>query len=167
MCHCSNHQQQQSKSDLFIFQSLLLVFACSSLLPWQPASLALLASSFYLLCLPYSRNDSQFWTQTDKQFLCLSLPRQDTQSTGVFPDDSGSTLMDDTSSQWSAAADTEEERRSALEKSMYVFHQWEDPFVHITHPSQFTSQNCCHARSWQMCLMLECSCKLSSNHKGC
>uniref|UniRef100_A0A3P9LYD8 Rho guanine nucleotide exchange factor 25 n=1 Tax=Oryzias latipes TaxID=8090 RepID=A0A3P9LYD8_ORYLA len=44
----------------------------------------------------------------------------DTQSTGVFPDDSVSTLMDDTSSQWSAAADTEEERRSALEKSMYV-----------------------------------------------
>lgn len=29
--------------------------------------------------------------------------------------------MDDTSSQWSAAADTEEERKSALEKSMYVF----------------------------------------------
>uniref|UniRef100_A0A3Q1DDM1 DH domain-containing protein n=1 Tax=Amphiprion ocellaris TaxID=80972 RepID=A0A3Q1DDM1_AMPOC len=28
--------------------------------------------------------------------------------------------MDDTSSQWSAAADTEEERKSALEKSMYV-----------------------------------------------
>ncbi|XP_011475387.2 rho guanine nucleotide exchange factor 25-like isoform X2 [Oryzias latipes] len=52
---------------------------------------------------------------------CMSLPNaQDTQSTGVFPDDSVSTLMDDTSSQWSAAADTEEERRSALEKSMYV-----------------------------------------------
>uniref|UniRef100_A0A8C7Z707 Rho guanine nucleotide exchange factor 25 n=1 Tax=Oryzias sinensis TaxID=183150 RepID=A0A8C7Z707_9TELE len=48
----------------------------------------------------------------------------DTQSTGVFPDDSVSTLMDDTSSQWSAAADTEEERRSALEKSMYVFYQF-------------------------------------------
>uniref|UniRef100_A0A7N6C349 Rho guanine nucleotide exchange factor 25 n=1 Tax=Anabas testudineus TaxID=64144 RepID=A0A7N6C349_ANATE len=44
----------------------------------------------------------------------------DTQSTSILPDDSGSVLMDDTSSQWSAAADTEEERRSALEKSMYV-----------------------------------------------
>uniref|UniRef100_A0A8C2X0P0 Rho guanine nucleotide exchange factor 25 n=1 Tax=Cyclopterus lumpus TaxID=8103 RepID=A0A8C2X0P0_CYCLU len=44
---------------------------------------------------------------------------QDTQSTSVLPDDSSSVLMDDTSSQWSAAADTEEERRSALEKSMY------------------------------------------------
>ncbi|KAF6724747.1 Rho guanine nucleotide exchange factor 25 [Oryzias melastigma] len=55
---------------------------------------------------------------------CMSLPNaQDTQSTGVFPDDSGSTLMDDTSSQWSAAADTEEERRSALEKSMYVLRE--------------------------------------------
>uniref|UniRef100_A0A671X3U6 Rho guanine nucleotide exchange factor 25 n=1 Tax=Sparus aurata TaxID=8175 RepID=A0A671X3U6_SPAAU len=53
--------------------------------------------------------------------VCLSLPPQDTQSTSVLPDDSGSVLMDDTSSQWSAAADTEEERRSALEKSMYVY----------------------------------------------
>ncbi|XP_026223803.1 rho guanine nucleotide exchange factor 25 isoform X2 [Anabas testudineus] len=52
---------------------------------------------------------------------CTSLPNnQDTQSTSILPDDSGSVLMDDTSSQWSAAADTEEERRSALEKSMYV-----------------------------------------------
>ncbi|XP_041859405.1 rho guanine nucleotide exchange factor 25 isoform X2 [Melanotaenia boesemani] len=52
---------------------------------------------------------------------CTSLPdTQDTQSTSVLPDDSGSVLMDDTSSQWSAAADTEEERKSALEKSMYV-----------------------------------------------
>uniref|UniRef100_A0A669D3E4 Rho guanine nucleotide exchange factor 25 n=1 Tax=Oreochromis niloticus TaxID=8128 RepID=A0A669D3E4_ORENI len=42
-------------------------------------------------------------------------------SIGVLPDDSESVLMDDTSSQWSAAADTEEERKSALEKSMYVF----------------------------------------------
>lgn len=57
----------------------------------------------------------------DKQFVCLSLPPQDTQSIGVLPDDSESVLMDDTSSQWSAAADTEEERKSALEKSMYVF----------------------------------------------
>lgn len=59
--------------------------------------------------------------------VCMSLSPQDTQSTSVLPDDSGSVLMDDTSSQWSAAADTEEERRSALEKSMYVFYQFKDP----------------------------------------
>ncbi|XP_033485105.1 rho guanine nucleotide exchange factor 25 isoform X2 [Epinephelus lanceolatus] len=58
---------------------------------------------------------------TDSLIGCTSLPNtQDTQSTSVLPDDSGSVLMDDTSSQWSAAADTEEERKSALEKSMYV-----------------------------------------------
>ncbi|KAK2851385.1 hypothetical protein Q5P01_007661 [Channa striata] len=52
---------------------------------------------------------------------CTSLPNnQDTQFTSILPEDSGSVLMDDTSSQWSSAADTEEERRSALEKSMYV-----------------------------------------------
>lgn len=39
----------------------------------------------------------------------------------ALPDDSGSVLIDDTSSQWSSTADSEEERRSALEKSMYVF----------------------------------------------
>lgn len=32
--------------------------------------------------------------------------------------------MDDTASQWSAAADSEEERKSALEKSMYVILQF-------------------------------------------
>ncbi|XP_034394263.1 rho guanine nucleotide exchange factor 25 isoform X1 [Cyclopterus lumpus] len=58
---------------------------------------------------------------TDSLIGCTSLQNtQDTQSTSVLPDDSSSVLMDDTSSQWSAAADTEEERRSALEKSMYV-----------------------------------------------
>ncbi|KAM6929483.1 rho guanine nucleotide exchange factor 25 isoform 1-T1 [Lycodopsis pacificus] len=58
---------------------------------------------------------------TDSLIGCTSLPNtQDTQSTSVLQDDNGSVLMDDTSSQWSAAADTEEERRSALEKSMYV-----------------------------------------------
>ncbi|XP_037629959.1 rho guanine nucleotide exchange factor 25 isoform X1 [Sebastes umbrosus] len=58
---------------------------------------------------------------TDSLIGCTSLPNtQDTQSTSVLPDDSCSVLMDDTSSQWSTAADTEEERRSALEKSMYV-----------------------------------------------
>ncbi|KAM4562579.1 rho guanine nucleotide exchange factor 25 isoform 1-T1 [Odontesthes bonariensis] len=55
---------------------------------------------------------------------CTSLPDpQDTQSTSVLPDDSGSVLMDDTSSQWSAAGDTEEKRKSALEKSMYVLQE--------------------------------------------
>ncbi|XP_026188279.1 rho guanine nucleotide exchange factor 25 isoform X4 [Mastacembelus armatus] len=58
---------------------------------------------------------------TDSLIGCTSLPdTQDTQSTTALPDDSGSVLMEDTSSQWSAVADTEEERRSALEKSMYV-----------------------------------------------
>ncbi|XP_068187884.1 rho guanine nucleotide exchange factor 25 isoform X2 [Antennarius striatus] len=52
---------------------------------------------------------------------CTSMPNiQDTQSTSIVPDDSGSVLMDDTSSQWSTVADSEEERGSALEKSMYV-----------------------------------------------
>ncbi|XP_045549251.1 rho guanine nucleotide exchange factor 25 isoform X4 [Salmo salar] len=51
---------------------------------------------------------------------CTSLAyTHDSQPTDVYPDDSGSVLMDDTSSQSSAAADNEE-RRSALEKSMYV-----------------------------------------------
>ncbi|XP_075995799.1 rho guanine nucleotide exchange factor 25-like isoform X2 [Genypterus blacodes] len=59
---------------------------------------------------------------TDSLMGCTSLPHtQDTQSTDVLPDDSSSVLMDDTSSQSSAgAADTEEERNSALEKSLYV-----------------------------------------------
>ncbi|XP_024915036.1 rho guanine nucleotide exchange factor 25 isoform X2 [Cynoglossus semilaevis] len=58
---------------------------------------------------------------TDSLIGRASLPNnQDTQSTSVLPDDSGSMLMDDTCSQWSAVAETEEERRSAAEKSMYV-----------------------------------------------
>ncbi|XP_058498288.1 rho guanine nucleotide exchange factor 25 isoform X3 [Solea solea] len=58
---------------------------------------------------------------TDSLIGCTSLPNtQDTQSTSVLPDDSASVLMDDTCSQWSAVADTEEERRNALEKSMHV-----------------------------------------------
>ncbi|XP_046895602.1 rho guanine nucleotide exchange factor 25 isoform X2 [Hypomesus transpacificus] len=45
---------------------------------------------------------------------------QDAQPTNALLEDDGSVLMDDASSQSSAVADTEEERRSALEKSMYV-----------------------------------------------
>ncbi|XP_036388697.1 rho guanine nucleotide exchange factor 25 isoform X2 [Megalops cyprinoides] len=45
---------------------------------------------------------------------------QDNQSTNPLGDEDGSTVMDDTSSQSSATIDSEEERRSALEKSMYV-----------------------------------------------
>ena len=52
--------------------------------------------------------------------MIFSSPTQDTQSTTVLPEDNVSVLMDDTSSQWSAAADTEEERSLALEKSVYV-----------------------------------------------
>ncbi|KAM9785529.1 LOW QUALITY PROTEIN: rho guanine nucleotide exchange factor 25 [Neosynchiropus ocellatus] len=56
---------------------------------------------------------------TDSLIGCTSLSHfQEAQ--GFPPDDSGSVQTDDSSSQWSAAADTEEERRSALEKSMYV-----------------------------------------------
>ncbi|XP_062314519.1 rho guanine nucleotide exchange factor 25 isoform X2 [Osmerus eperlanus] len=45
---------------------------------------------------------------------------QDTQPTNALLEDDSSVQMDDASSQSSAVADTEEERRSALEKSMYV-----------------------------------------------
>ncbi|XP_030624647.1 rho guanine nucleotide exchange factor 25 [Chanos chanos] len=45
---------------------------------------------------------------------------QNTQSTLLQAEDNGSVLMDDNSSQSSATVDSEEERRSALEKSMYV-----------------------------------------------
>ncbi|KAJ8370059.1 hypothetical protein SKAU_G00100870 [Synaphobranchus kaupii] len=48
---------------------------------------------------------------------------QDNQSANPQADDDGSTLMDDTSSQSSATIDSEEERRSALEKSMYVLNE--------------------------------------------
>ncbi|KAK7884315.1 hypothetical protein WMY93_027438 [Mugilogobius chulae] len=58
---------------------------------------------------------------TDSLIGCKSLlNNQDTLSTVVGPEDSASVIMDDTSSQSSAPADTEEERKSALEKSMYV-----------------------------------------------
>ncbi|XP_068608708.1 rho guanine nucleotide exchange factor 25 [Brachionichthys hirsutus] len=58
---------------------------------------------------------------TDSLIGCKSAQNiQDTQSSSILPDDGGSVLMDDTSSQWSAVADSEEERGSALEKSMYV-----------------------------------------------
>ncbi|XP_035238197.1 rho guanine nucleotide exchange factor 25 isoform X1 [Anguilla anguilla] len=48
---------------------------------------------------------------------------QDNHSTNPQADDDGSTFMDDTSSQSSATIDSEEERRSALEKSMYVLNE--------------------------------------------
>lgn len=58
---------------------------------------------------------------TDSLIGCTSIPNtQDTQSTCVGPEDSASVILDDTSSHSSVAADTEEDRRSALEKSMYV-----------------------------------------------
>ncbi|KAJ8358713.1 hypothetical protein SKAU_G00152380 [Synaphobranchus kaupii] len=45
---------------------------------------------------------------------------QNHQSSNPLPDEDGSTLVDDTSSQSSVATDSEEERKSALEKSIYV-----------------------------------------------
>lgn len=56
--------------------------------------------------------------------------------TTALPDDGGSVLMDDTSSQWSSVADSEEERKSALEKSMYVFrlfHLYQRGIAAISH----------------------------------
>ncbi|KAM4570403.1 rho guanine nucleotide exchange factor 25 isoform 1-T1 [Fundulus diaphanus] len=71
---------------------------------------------------PDSLQPPGFTTASSADF--TSLPNtQDTRSTGAPPDDSESVLMDDTSSQWSTVADTEEERRSALEKSMYVLQE--------------------------------------------
>lgn len=121
---------------------------------WQPASLPSLSPLYIYIYIiffffPLSTLSSSIfcphWTAC--LFVCLpvcpSLPRQDTQSTSALPDDSGSVLMDDTSSQWSAAADSEEERKSALEKSMYVF------FL------QYTSCMCLHyswiAVTWMYC----------------
>nr|XP_009295232.1 rho guanine nucleotide exchange factor 25 isoform X1 [Danio rerio] len=48
---------------------------------------------------------------------------QISQCTSQQADDNGSVLMDDNSSQSSACADTEEDRKSALEKSMYVLNE--------------------------------------------
>ncbi|KAM4737141.1 rho guanine nucleotide exchange factor 25 isoform 2-T2 [Anableps anableps] len=71
---------------------------------------------------PESLQPPGFLTASPADFMALPNT-QDTQSAGVPPEDSESVLMDDTSSQWSAVADTEEERRSALEKSMYVLQE--------------------------------------------
>ncbi len=51
--------------------------------------------------------------------LCLQI----TQCTSPQTDDNGSALMDDNSSQSSATIDSEEDRRSALEKSMCVWNR--------------------------------------------
>ncbi|XP_043968375.1 rho guanine nucleotide exchange factor 25 isoform X2 [Gambusia affinis] len=71
---------------------------------------------------PESLQPSGFMTALPVDFTALPNT-QDTQSAGLPPKDSDSVLMDDTSSQWSAVADTEEERRSAFEKSMYVLNE--------------------------------------------
>ncbi len=51
--------------------------------------------------------------------LCLQI----TQCTSLQADDNGSALMDDNSSQSSATIDSEEDRKSALEKSMCVWNR--------------------------------------------
>ncbi|XP_014907245.1 rho guanine nucleotide exchange factor 25 isoform X1 [Poecilia latipinna] len=71
---------------------------------------------------PESLQPSGFMTALPVDFTALPNT-QDTQSAGLPPEDSESVLMDDTSSQWPAVADTEEERRSAFEKSMYVLNE--------------------------------------------
>lgn len=95
---------------------------------WQPASLPSISSLLYIFFPPRHQPLyllSRVLTEQRVSFsvpaACPSPPLQDTQSTSAQPDDSGSVLMDETSSQWSAAADSEEERKSALEKSMYVY----------------------------------------------
>ncbi|XP_060749421.1 rho guanine nucleotide exchange factor 25 isoform X1 [Tachysurus vachellii] len=50
-------------------------------------------------------------------------PTQNPQPSDLQLDGNGSVLMDDTSSQSSVTADSEEERRSAMEKSMYVLEE--------------------------------------------
>lgn len=84
------------------------------------SSLAVSNPSFNLNMFYFS-NHPQHRDSRCKKPLCLSLLVQDAQMTTAPPDDGGSVLMDDTSSQWSSVADSEEERRGALEKSMYVF----------------------------------------------
>ncbi|XP_008411879.1 rho guanine nucleotide exchange factor 25 isoform X2 [Poecilia reticulata] len=71
---------------------------------------------------PESLQPSGFMTSLPVDFTALPNT-QDTQSAGLPPADSESVLMDDTSSQWSTVADTEEESRSAFEKSMYVLNE--------------------------------------------
>ncbi len=104
-----------------IFLSFNCCYSCLSALPGHLGNLHHyhLSPVLYFPCLLYSLHSGTGCLINSLLSVCL--PPQDTQSTGVVPDDSGSVLMDDTSSQWSAVADTEEERRSALEKSMYGF----------------------------------------------
>ncbi|XP_054905802.1 rho guanine nucleotide exchange factor 25 isoform X2 [Poeciliopsis prolifica] len=71
---------------------------------------------------PQSLQPSGFMTALPVDFTALPNT-QDTQSAGLPPEDGESVLTDDTSSQWSAVADTEEERRSAIEKSTYVLNE--------------------------------------------
>lgn len=98
---------------------------CSPWSPWKPASLSSLSCSLsaFAYFIPGMIHNTGIGALINSLSVRLSLCPQDTQSTSVLQDDSGSVLMDDTSSQWSAVADTEEERRSALEKSMYVFYK--------------------------------------------
>ncbi|CAL9703022.1 unnamed protein product [Knipowitschia caucasica] len=73
------------------------------------------------LASPEDLSPATLQSPTDSLIGCTSIPNnQDTQSTMVGLEDRASVIMDDTSSQSSAPAETEEERTSALEKSMYV-----------------------------------------------
>lgn len=85
------------------------------------SSLSVFHPSFNLSMFFFTQSSSTTLGLCCKKPLCLCVSVQDAQMTTALPDDSCSVLIDDTSSQWSSTADSEEERRSALEKSMYVF----------------------------------------------
>lgn len=138
-----------NSSDLTpIFLSLNLCSSCPSVLSCPPGNPHhYRCSSLYLPLFTLFLAQGHWWIVFRlSTHLFVSLFPQDTQSTGALPDDSGSVLMDDTSSQWSAVADTEEERRSALEKSMYVTHQtfrhddnshYSDALLHSQHKQHY------------------------------
>ncbi|XP_063064702.1 rho guanine nucleotide exchange factor 25 isoform X2 [Engraulis encrasicolus] len=70
-------------------------------------------------CMPGVLQSHSYQSDSLHGSLTMGLT-QVTQSSVLQTEDTASILMDDTSSQSSATVDSEEERRSALEKSMYV-----------------------------------------------
>lgn len=102
-------------------------------------SLGVFNPSFILsMFLPPSIHPQHQAAAVKSLCVCLSVSVQDVQVTAALPDDSGSVLIDDTSSQWSSTADSEEERRSALEKSMYVFGLFDPNGYGVTATSRAT-----------------------------
>ncbi|KAL0978371.1 hypothetical protein UPYG_G00169600 [Umbra pygmaea] len=67
-------------------------------------------SSAHPVCCSYLSDQQQ-----DRDTHCLNPP-----CSNILPEEDGSSQTDDSTSQWSATMDSEEDKRSALEKSMYV-----------------------------------------------